>query len=385
MAKTFLDIRTERIEKINIYHDPKTGRFAPAPGGSASKYSDSDMAVLRSKIEGKARFGAISQRKAMGMSEEEFNALWNEIHPPKQVEQKPKKERPEGLANRPKKEEKQQAEDDYRMRHRPDKMGSGHDITDAGMMPKDFYDHPEWYANMREQSYKESMRVLSAIRNKPDAEVTIYRAAPKNEFNDGDWITLSRTYAQTHAESNSRENNQLQVYSKKVKAKDIQFAGDDINEFGYFPVDGVSKSFAEVRDNRNDAEPFQIMKADDDKREVFGWALVAIRKNGEQIVDHQRDVVDPDELEHAAYEYVLNFRDTGELHNADLRKKGRLIESVVLTKEKQAAMGIPEGIVPEGWWVGFKIDDDAAWDGIKKGRYRMFSIEGQGVRQPMDD
>ena len=147
-----------------------------------------------------------------------------------------------------------------------------------------------------------------------------------------------------------------------------------------------AKTFADIRNSREpQEEAFNIMKADDDKREVFGWALVAIRKDGQQIVDHQRDVVDPDELEHAAYEYVLNFRDTGELHDADLRKKGRLIESVVLTKEKQAAMGIPEGIVPEGWWVGFKIDDDAAWDGIKKGRYRMFSIEGQGIRQPMDD
>lgn len=139
------------------------------------------------------------------------------------------------------------------------------------------------------------------------------------------------------------------------------------------------------KEKDSDSDEFTIMKSDDDKREVFGWALVAIRKDGEQIVDHQKDVVDPDELEHAAYEYVLNFRDTGELHDADLRKKGRLIESVVLTKEKQAAMGIPAGTVPEGWWVGFKIEDDAAWQGIKSGRYKMFSIEGQGIRQPMDD
>lgn len=148
-------------------------------------------------------------------------------------------------------------------------------------------------------------------------------------------------------------------------------------------------SFADIRKAREpqaQEETFSIMKADDDKREVFGWALVAVRKDGEQIVDHQKDVVDPDELEHAAYEYVLKFRDTGELHDADLRKKGKLIESVVFTKEKMKAMGIPEGILPDaGWWVGFKIEDDSAWDGIKKGRYRMFSIEGTGIRQPMDD
>lgn len=145
----------------------------------------------------------------------------------------------------------------------------------------------------------------------------------------------------------------------------------------------MKKKLAKEKDS--DSDEFQIMKSDDDKREVFGWALVAVRKDGEQIVDHQKDVVDPDELEHAAYEYVLKFRDTGELHDADLRKKGKLIESVVFTKEKMRAMGIPEGTVPEGWWVGFKIDDDNAWDGIKKGRYRMFSIEGTGIRQPMDD
>lgn len=145
----------------------------------------------------------------------------------------------------------------------------------------------------------------------------------------------------------------------------------------------MKKKLAKEKDA--DSDEFTIMKADDDKREVFGWALVAIRKDGEQVVDHQKDLVDPDELEHAAYEYVLNFRDTGELHDKNLRKKGRLIESVVLTKEKQKAMGIPEGTVPEGWWVGFKVDDDAAWQGIKSGRYRMFSIEGQGIRQPLED
>lgn len=228
------------VKKANPYHDPKTGRFAPAPGGTASKYPAEQLDKLRGLIESGASFSAIKQRKAMGMSKEEYDEFRNTVKPPKQVEQKPKKARPE--AKKPENE----AEDSYRMRHRPDKMGSGHDITDAGMMPNDFYDHPEQYATTGDKSYKESIKALQAIRNKPDAEVTIYRAAPKEEFNDGDWVTLSRTYAETHAQSNSRENNQLQVYSKKVRAKDIQFAGDDINEFGYYPVDGVAKSFSAV-------------------------------------------------------------------------------------------------------------------------------------------
>ena len=159
----------------------------------------------------------------------------------------------------------------------------------------------------------------------------------------------------------------------------------DIKAMSFADIRKMRGSQQETTAQTEQAEQFNIMKADDDKREVFGWALVAIRKDGQQIVDHQNDIVDPDELESAAYEYVLNFRDAGELHNQDLRKKGKLIESVVFTKEKMQAMGIPEGTVPEGWWVGFKIEDDNAWQHIKNGRYRMFSIEGRGIRQPVEE
>lgn len=126
---------------------------------------------------------------------------------------------------------------------------------------------------------------------------------------------------------------------------------------------------------------FQIMKSDDDKRLIFGWASVAIRKDGTQVVDHENDMIDPEDLEPAVYDYVLEYRDGGERHNPNLRKKARMVESVIFTKEKMKAMGIPEGTVPEGWWIGFKVDDDAAWDKIKKGIYKAFSIEGTAIRE----
>lgn len=132
-------------------------------------------------------------------------------------------------------------------------------------------------------------------------------------------------------------------------------------------------------------EKFDIIKSDSDKQLVFGWANIAIRKDGEQIVDYQGDMFDPEDLEEAAYKYVLNFRDAGEEHFAGYRKKGKLVESVVFTKEKMAAMGIPEGIVPEGWWVGFKVHDKDAWEKIKNGTYRMFSIEGAGIREEVQE
>ena len=123
---------------------------------------------------------------------------------------------------------------------------------------------------------------------------------------------------------------------------------------------------------------FVVMKSDDDKKQVFGWASVAVRVDGEEIVDHQDDVIEIEELEKAAYEYTMDFGTAGEMHEKS--GVGRLIESVVFTKEKAAAMDIPEGYVPEGWWVGFKIDDGEVWEKIKKGTYNMFSIGGSAQR-----
>lgn len=147
----------------------------------------------------------------------------------------------------------------------------------------------------------------------------------------------------------------------------------------------------EVSDNEqhevsksDDSQQFNIMKTDDDKRLIFGWASIAVKIDGEKVIDHQKDMIDPEDLEEAVYEYVLNFRDGGEEHIANLRKKARLVESCMFTKEKMQAMGIPEGIVPEGWWIGFYVDDDEAWKKVKNGTYQMFSIEGQGIREEVD-
>ena len=140
----------------------------------------------------------------------------------------------------------------------------------------------------------------------------------------------------------------------------------------------------EVKKMEKPEESVTIYKTDDDKRLVFGWASVSIKVDGEQLEDHQKDLIDPEDLEEAAYEYVLNFRDTGEEHNQGLRKKGKLVESCVFTAEKQKAMGIPEGILPIGWWIGFKIEDDEAWEKVKNGTYRMFSIEGRANRVPVE-
>lgn len=151
----------------------------------------------------------------------------------------------------------------------------------------------------------------------------------------------------------------------------------DLKALGFTETNFVKKS------EKSD-ETFSIFKTDDDKRLVFGWASISINVDGEQLEDRQKDMIDPEDLEEAAYEYVLNFRDTGEEHIQTMRKKGKLVESCVFTAEKQKAIGIPEGTLPIGWWIGFKIEDDAAWERVKNGTYRMFSIEGKANRIPVE-
>lgn len=128
-------------------------------------------------------------------------------------------------------------EKEYHMSHRPEHTSinasnlSNH-RTKHPPMPKDFYDHPErYFHDLSDESYKESADILLSLKGKSDAMVTIYRASLKNEFNDGDWVTLSKKFAEKFAENNPN----LKVYSKEVPVKDVIWTGESINEFGYHP------------------------------------------------------------------------------------------------------------------------------------------------------
>ena len=123
---------------------------------------------------------------------------------------------------------------------------------------------------------------------------------------------------------------------------------------------------------------FRIMKSDDEKMLAFGWANVSMRVDGELIEDWQADIIEPEELENAAYEYVLLYREGGEMHERG--GVAVLIESVVFTEEKMQAMGIPTGTIPVGWWIGFKVLDEGVWEKVKNGTYPMFSVEGTAER-----
>ena len=104
---------------------------------------------------------------------------------------------------------------------------------------------------------------------------------------------------------------------------------------------------------------FKVMKSDDERHLAFGWANVSIRADGGRIEDWQEDIIEPEELENAAYRFVEFYREGGEMHERG--GAAVLVESVEFTEEKMQAIGIPAGILPVGWWIGFKVLDEEVW------------------------
>ncbi len=120
-----------------------------------------------------------------------------------------------------------------------------------------------------------------------------------------------------------------------------------------------------------------IAKLNDEQRTVFGWAYVSVSKDGEQIVDDSGETVDITELEPAMYDFVKESRESGDMHDGTVT--GVLIESVVFTKDKLEAMGLPRDALQQGAWVGFQLDDES-FAKVKTGGRTAWSIEGAAKR-----
>lgn len=137
------------------------------------------------------------------------------------------------------------------------------------------------------------------------------------------------------------------------------------------------------KDRRHHFRPIFYQKGDEDKHLAFGWAYVSQDEEGQQTEDWSGDQLEPAELEQAAYGFVELYREGGEMH-----ERGGcavLVESMVFTTEKQQALGIPDGTLPVGWWIGFKVTDEDVWAKVKDGTYPMFSIEGSAIREEIPE
>lgn len=153
----------------------------------------------------------------------------------------------------------------YRGSHKapsPDFGAPLYDLTGSGQMyPADVYSAKaaQYYGTGYPKADKEAFELAKKVRGNPDAEVTMYRAVPKDEkitnINEGDWVTLSKDYAKNHGESVLGKD--YKIISQKVKAKELWTNADSIHEFGYHPQKTAPRQEALDTAQRNAALPIE--------------------------------------------------------------------------------------------------------------------------------
>lgn len=192
----------------------------------------------------------------------------------------------------------------------------------------------------------ESMRV-----NGYDKQPTVVRHDGKNLLVDG----------------NHRASASFLAGDAAVDCKYLRLAGED--------GDLVKAEDVEFK--------FVVKSAADEQQMIFGWASI-VMKGEYLVVDKQGDMILPEDMEPAVYEFVLEKRDHGHRHL--VLGTGKLCESMWFSKEKQDLLGIvlkdDDGDQIIGWWTGFKVNDDI-WASYKKGELPEFSIGGLSMSTPM--
>ena len=119
----------------------------------------------------------------------------------------------------------------------------------------------QYYGTGNDKVDAESFRVLHSLTGDPDQMVTIYRGVPEGAttINNGDWVTLSRAYAEQHIESNL--NGGGHVISDTARVGDLWSDGDSVNEFGLDRAgrgvaDGGQSKAASIDETVNETKRF---------------------------------------------------------------------------------------------------------------------------------
>ena len=123
--------------------------------------------------------------------------------------------------------------------------------------------------------------------------------------------------------------------------------------------------------------------ADGDRVYMYGWAALSTDAVGEPVIDADNDYIPAVELEKAAQAAFIDRGGkgaVGQMH--DVFGKADLVESFVLTAEKQAAFGLTDA--PQGWMVGLTSTDPDVVKAVRSGAMLELSIRGHGRREPVD-
>lgn len=133
--------------------------------------------------------------------------------------------------------------------------------------PEDYFSFngPRMYGYNTEHGL-ESWRAINDVLQNNKKTITVYRAVPTDmlqpDFNNGEWITFSKKYAEMHG--NNRFDGNYRIIEKKVPIKNVWWDGNDINEWGYDDGKGTKPTLylkienpkyqKEIPDNLKDIE-----------------------------------------------------------------------------------------------------------------------------------
>jgi hypothetical protein len=139
----------------------------------------------------------------------------------------------------------------------------------------------------------------------------------------------------------------------------------------------VQKANEAERDWQHEIKILKI--AEPTKRLVTGLILEP------ETPDAQGDIYSEDEVEEAAFDYMSNYRDgstLGEMHKKTI-KNIRDIETVESWIQRESAVIAGTPIKKGSWMMTVRVNQDDAWEKVKKGEYNGFSIGGKAKAEPL--
>lgn len=164
-----------------------------------------------------------------------------------------------------------------------------------------------------------------------------------------------------------------------TKKKKIYKVGIDSETYAISLVE--SPAIEETLVALEEQKPIKIQLADEEKYMVYSAVLVPDRPIFRRNEDGDEFYVEftKESIEKMAQEYLMNYRQNEiTLDHETMANDITLVESWIKTdmyKDKSVAIGLSEDLPIGTWIAGLKVNQIDAWNRIKNGELRGFSVE----------
>ncbi|MDC7229719.1 MAG: JAB domain-containing protein [Sphaerochaetaceae bacterium] len=155
---------------------------------------------------------------------------------------------------------------DFRMQHQAPNSKDNFSanlarLDESGLLPKDYWDHPRWYAGDTEMySFWKVRSALDRLERYGRGNIRLYRAIPKNVkedwFRNGDWVTPDVEYARNEGRMIP---GGYRIISHSVPLEHVWWDVNSIAELGY--DDGRTYAYRNTKNNR---KLFDLIVRDED-------------------------------------------------------------------------------------------------------------------------